>query len=1133
MRKVTRQPAFWIAFALIAVGSAALAWRLFPEALPLIHLDVKITRADALASGAALGQKLKLAAEDSRAAAIFTHDGEVQNFVELEAGGKRKFVELLLGHLYSPYWWEVRLFKPSQTAEAHIRFRPDGTPYGFVRVFPESEPGPALDASAARTIAEQRAREDWAIDFAPYKLLEQSQVQRPNGRVDHQFVYERMQETLGDGRYRLRLSVAGDQFNGLAHFIHVPEAFERRFAEMRAANNAIARVAGLAAGLLYGVGGCILGTLWLFRQRSLLWRPALAAGAIVAGLNALAVLANAPQAWYGFDTAQSAWVFWGQQIGLALLVFVGGGLLLALVFMAAESLSRRAFPDHPQLWHLWSSAAAPTSSVLGRTAGGYLFVPIELAIIAGFYFVTNRYFGWWQPSESLSDPNILGSALPALAPIGMALQAGFMEECLFRAVPLALAALIGERLGHRRMAIGLVLVLQAVVFGAAHANYPGFPAYSRLVELIGPAFVWGVIFLRFGLLPTVILHAVFDLVLMSIPVFLVEGEAAQANQALVIAACLVPLAIVLVRRLRAGAWLELPPDLRNAGWQPASVATTEAAARTRAAAGAWTARMQRALPWLAVAGVAATVLAGDYRSDTLPQGLNRGEAEAAADAALKSRGVTLGTEWSRMSTLRFAPQEPEGGAWTWHKFVWREAGRETYRQLTGTWLAPPLWEVRYARFDEGDVAERAEEWRVTIDGEGKVRQVQHRLPEKRPGARLSREEARTLAQREIQQRFGLDPAAMREVSAEEEQRPARSDWQFTYSDPRVDAGKGGEARARVAIAGDETIGSGRYVFVPEDWQRAERERAGRLSIARTAVMLALAIVAIAALIAAIIAWSHGRFDRRAFWLSMGIVGSTSVIGGANQWPAFAMQLNTTEPYAWQVLLWAGGIGLSVIVVTLLSGLLAGVASWATRSHASPTGSVTALWLRGAAAGLFVAGIKTLANAGTPQTAPHWPRSGVENAWLPSLAAVAAPLGAAVTSAAIAVIVLYWIDRLTHGWNRHRVAAFLVLALASAAQAALSADDGMAIVMAGLAGGLLYTLLFATVMRFDFRLVPGFIAAQAAVSTVIQAVLQQTAAGGGYALLQIAATVLVSWAMVQYLTRGAGPASAQPLPPTTA
>jgi hypothetical protein len=203
--------------------------------------------------------------------------------------------------------------------------------------------------------------------------------------VDHVFVYERESETLGDGRFRMSLGVTGDEFTGLLHFVHVPEAFERRFAAMRAANNAIARVASLGAGLLYGIGGCVLGALWLLRKRVLIWRQALVAGIIVAGLNALSILANAPQGWFNVDTAQSEWVFWGQQIGVAMLVLLGGGLGLALVFMAAESLSRQAFPQHPQLWRLWSRDAAPTSAVLGRTLGGYLFVPIELALIVAFY----------------------------------------------------------------------------------------------------------------------------------------------------------------------------------------------------------------------------------------------------------------------------------------------------------------------------------------------------------------------------------------------------------------------------------------------------------------------------------------------------------------------------------------------------------------------------------------------------------------------------------------------------------------------------------------------------------------------------------------------------------------------------
>ncbi len=1114
MPHLTNKPAFWIAFAAISALCGALAWRYFPDALPLIKLDVRMSRAAALEQGVALAEKLKLAPPGARAAANFGHDTDTQNFVELEAGGNARFGELLAGNLYSPYWWDVRLFKPRETAEVRVRFRPDGTPYGFARQVPETQPGPALDADAARAIAETRAKADWHIDFAPFKLLEHSQQQRPNGRVDHLFVYERTTEALGEGRFRMSLGVAGDEFSGLMHFVHVPEAFDRRFDEMRAANNAIARVASLGAGLLYGIGGCVLGALWLLRKHALIWRQALVAGVVVAGLNALAGLANAPQAWFNFDTAQSEWVFWGQQVGVSLLILIGGALALALVFMSAESLSRRAFADHPQLWRLWSRDAAPTSSVLGRTVGGYLFVPIELALIVAFYFVTNRYFGWWQPSESLSDPNILGSAVPGLAPIGMALQAGFMEECLFRAVPLSLAALIGAHFGHRRLAIGLTLVLQAVIFGAAHANYPGFPAYSRLVELIGPSLIWGLIFLRFGLLPTITLHALFDLVLMSLPIFLVEGPSATANQALVIAAGLVPLSIVLLRRAQAGAWLDLPASLRNGAWHRVESAEASASGEARAAAGVWTARVQRALPLLAIVGVLIFALAGDFRSDAPALAIDRAQAVAAADDALKARGVAPGSEWKRMAATRFAAQDSNG--WLWQKFVWREAGPDVYAKLMGTWLAPPLWDVRYARFDVGDVADRAEEWRVTIDGAGKVRQVRHSLPEARPGARLSQDDARGLALQEIQRRFGLDPAALHEVSAEQQDRPARIDWQFTFSDPRVDVGKTGEARVIIGIAGDEVASAGRYVFVPEDWQRAERERAGRLRIAKMAIGLLVVVIAVAALIAAIIAWSRGSFDRRAFWLTTACVGGALAIGGVNQWPTASMSLSTAEPFTWQVLLWAGGTALSLVMFTLLLGLIAGVAAWAARANAPSDVTVKSLLLRGAAAGLLVAGVNAFVGALGTRNSPRWPRPGDESAWLPWLASLAGSVAPVLGGMAVTAMMLYWLDRFTGGWQRRRFAVFLALAFAAGAQAALSADDWVAITAVAVVVGALNTLLFATVMRFDLRIVPAFVAAQVGAAIVAEALLQRTNSGYVFAALSLATTLLIAWMSTRYL-----------------
>ena len=1113
MNGITRKPVFWVAFAVVSAASGVFAWRYFPQALPLINLDVSMSRDDALVQAAAVADRLHLIASGAREAAQFSHDGDTQNFVELEAGGKAAFTRLLSGDVYVPYRWEVRLFNPGETAEAWVSFRPDGSPYGFSRKLPENAPGAALDAAAARAVAERSAHEDWQIDFSRYKLIEQSQVERPSKRVDHTFKYEREDEKLGDGRIRLQLVVSGDALTGLAHFVFVPEAFKRRYAELRSANNTIASVATLSAAALYGLGGCILAVLWLLRQRMLLWKPALAAGAIVAAINAAAQLANAPQAWFNYDTAQSTNVFWVQYVGINVAIAIAATLGLTLVFMAAESLSRRAFSEHPQLWRLWSRDAAPSRAVLGRTLGGYLFVPIELGLIAAFYFVTNRYFGWWQPSEMLTDPNILGSALPAMSPIGMALQAGFLEECLFRAVPLSLAALIGAHFGFRRTLIGITLVLQALIFAAAHANYPGFPAYSRLVELAGPAFIWGLIFLRFGLLPTVILHALFDLVLMSIPVFLVHGRAGELNQTIVAVAALVPLLIVLLRRASVGEWVSLPSSLLNGAWSPAAVRVRSAAVAARAAAGTWTLRFQRALPILAILGIIAIALAGDFRGDAPPLTIGRAEAEAAADAALAARGVKLPPEWHRFSQTKTA--QDDATQWQWHTFVWREAGQAAYRKLMGTWLAPPLWEVRYARLEGGDVADRAEEWRVTVDGTGKVRGVRHALPERRPGAHLSREDARTLAQGELRRAFDLDPATLREVEVREDPQPARTDWQFIVADPRVEAGKGGEARALVSIAGDELAGSGRYVFVPEAWQRSERERTGRLNIVKISVGLLFALLGLGLIVWASIAWTRDHFDRRAFWMVASVSLGAALINAVDQWPSVAFGLRTTEPLLQQVALSSAGMLFGAVIRALLAGMLCGVAAYAARMHMTPGLDTMKLWARGAAVGLFAIGVDALIGLLTPHLTPSWPRFGAENAAWPWLSSAATTINVIIPMAA-AIVALRWLDRLTSGWTRHRVLCITLLILAEGALAAMRADDWRDIVVAGIVGGTVSALLFAFVLRFDLRVIPALIAVYTVAEVLVQALSKGTPQAWLLFATIAALTLAISWVATRYL-----------------
>ena len=193
-------------------------------------------------------------------------------------------------------------------------------------------------------------------------------------------------------------------------------------------------------------GGCVVGLFFLLKERWVVWKPALKWALFIAFLQALVVLNQWPLLWMGYDTAISSTTFALQQIAVALAQLVGMGSVLALSFIAAESLGRRAFPRHIQLWKTWSGEVAPTTSMLGQTVAGYLLIGIFFAYEVWLYLFTARHFDWWSPSSALTDPDVLANIFPWLTSVAISLQAGFWEECLFRAVPLAAAALLGKKI---------------------------------------------------------------------------------------------------------------------------------------------------------------------------------------------------------------------------------------------------------------------------------------------------------------------------------------------------------------------------------------------------------------------------------------------------------------------------------------------------------------------------------------------------------------------------------------------------------------------------------------------------------------------------------------------------------------
>ncbi|MFQ5739756.1 MAG: CPBP family intramembrane glutamic endopeptidase, partial [Acidobacteriota bacterium] len=805
-----RRPLFWSLFALLALVCTVFAIQYFPRAFPLVNLDIRMDRGGALQEARLLAEKLQLGPPEFEQAASFGLDGEVQNFVELEGGGKEAFNRLLGQELYSPYTWRVRHYREKETDESLLLFTPAGRPYGFVEKIPEDEPGAALPSDQARTIAEAAALREWKIDVGSYDRVEDSRQVRPGGRVDHTFVYEHPRRDIGGGRYRLRLTVSGDKPTEVTRFIKIPEGFQRRYQEMRSANQTIGTAASLAMAVLYILGGCVIGLFLLLRKGWVLWRQAVVLGVSLSLLQALAAINEWPLAWMDYDTALSIRGFVLQQTTSVLVRFGGLAILLSLSFMAAESLTRRAFPGQIQFWKIGSPGVANSPAVLGRTVAGYLLVPLFFGYEVTLYLFANRALGWWSPSNILFHPDVLATYFPWLSAIAPSLQAGFWEECLFRAVPLAGAALIGEKMGRRRAWIVGALVVQALIFGAGHAAYPNQPALARVVELIVPSLCFGGLYLSFGLLPSIILHFAFDTVWFAMPLFVASAPGLGLDKVLLVVLSLTPLWIVLAARIRAGRWNDAIDKQLNGEWTPPLKPPPEVETPPPWQAPSRSARLspvtRRVLQTGGLIGIATWALWGNFQNDAPPLPLTRQQAlEVARGALSRQSGATL-ESWTELAFVQANPDQQ-------HQFIWQTAGDETYRSLLGSYLSPPLWVVRFAKFDQGDTEERAEEFRVYIRPDGQVWRFLHQLPEARSGASFSEQDARELALSAVSAKYKLQPSQLKEISAQPAKLPDRLDWTFTFSDKTQPLPRG-ETRIGVGIGGAKVVDLYRHVHVP-------------------------------------------------------------------------------------------------------------------------------------------------------------------------------------------------------------------------------------------------------------------------------------------------------------------------------
>ncbi len=291
------------------------------------------------------------------------------------------------------------------------------------------------------------------------------------------------------------------------------------------------------------------------------------------------------------------------------------------------------------------------------------------------------------------------------------------------------------------------------------------------------------------------------------------------------------------------------------------------------------------------------------------------------------------------------------------------------------------------------------------------------MPEARPGPTLTKDEARERAHAVLRERFGFQPEELTEIAATVKKRPKRGDWSFVFEDRNVKGLAQAKARIFIVIAGDEVTGADHFIFVPEDWEREQRNISGKFQIGATVRTTILVLLMLAAVAAAVVALSRGRVAVRMGLILTGVSLVGSAVDTVNDWPALVANFSTTRSYDLQ----RAGAALGPLLGGLMRGVtLALIAGMVARWLRPPAPSVRRVATFGVAAGWIAIGAIAIGRSLRGGTWPNWPSFGGAQTVAPWLSAAPDAVTEYLTRTVIALLVFGTIDRVTAAWSRRRM-----------------------------------------------------------------------------------------------------------------
>ena len=886
--------------ALLSAISLAVGVWLYPRANPEASIRFEVDRSQSEANALELLQELGRDTDDHRHAAIFTYDRDAKVFLERTLG--LETTNRLLGEDLPLWRWSHRWFRPLEAEEFKVEVAIDGRVVGFEHIVPEIYAGSDLDPTEARPIAEAFLESVAGVPLDGLEFLDTKSEGRPN-RTDHTFTWKRTDLELGGASYRYQVTIQGGRPGAFRSFVKVPEAWSLEYRGLRASNETLATIAG--AFLAFTFVAMVVVLLRRVRYRDVPWKTALVFGVVGATLAFLANLNGLPLEVYRYDTTSSYPAFLLLRILGGLIEATGLGLLIFVMVAAAEPLYRSAFPEKIALGRLFTPSGFRTRRFLLSTVVGITLTCGFFAFQEIFYIVAAR-MGAWAPSD-VPYTNVVNTAFPWIFVLLVGFIPAVTEEFTSRMFSIPF---LQNVLRVRWLAV----LLPALIWGFAHANYPNQPPYIRGIEVSVAGIVIGIVMLRVGILAPLIWHFLIDALYFSLLLFRSGNTYYVISAAVACGAILLPFVYAVVSYARRGEFDD-PRALRNVD-QPGPIEPEEDPRPVPVwqPIPGWSRRRRVTVlvTSVAVAALAAVALPrfDPGTSDSMEVG--RTDARRLSDAVVRSlheepdsfHVALLGVDAAQAARSRFALES---------------AGAEGLAEMTRRYDSDFRWRARYYRWED------PREILVELSGTGELIRLRRQLAEAQSLPSLDSEAALTVAESYLSER-GVDASqfVLRESSTES--RPERLDhtfaWEARADDPR-NVGEG-RHRVRVVVQGDEVGAFSTDFKLPEAWQRDREETTAAFGLRILALVLAGGLFVGLALFA--LFDGHRRGLTRWGWAAL--LGLPFILFHMahrwNEFPALAAGYPTAQPWMLYLIsaIAVGGISFVFLYLLYVVGIAA-------------------------------------------------------------------------------------------------------------------------------------------------------------------------------------------------------------------